>query len=609
MTRSFPAGTGVTSARTSGAGLADVRRLLRMSRPVAWRLVGASLLGSCTALAAIGLIATSAYLISRASEQPPILTLTVAIVGVRFFGISRGLFRYLERVVGHDAAFRVLTDVRVEVYRRLEQLAPSGLPAFRSGDLLARLVGDVDDLQELYLRVLPPYAVFGVAGSVAVAVVGWLVPAAGLALLVGLVVGGIVVPAVAAAAGARAERQVAGARGEMSASVVELVQAVPELLVAGTARRRLDHLDAVDDRLRRSEARVAGAAGLGSGLTTLVAGLTVTAAFLLGTRAVDSGSLDGVLLAVVVLTPLAAFELVTPLPMAAQLLSRVRASARRVFDVLDADLPVRESAHPTALPPWPTTVRLDGVSARWRAGSDEAIRGVDLVLPPGARLAVVGPSGSGKTTLASVVLRFLDPSAGTVRWGDVDAADLAADDVRRRVGLLAQDAHVFDSSLAENLRLARRDATAEELRQALAAAQLLGWVDSLPLGLDTLVGEHGARLSGGQRQRLALARLLLADFPVVVLDEPGEHLDTPTADALMNDLLTATAGRTTVVISHRVSGLAAVDEVVVLDDGQVVERGCHGDLLAQGGWYARQWQREQEVDRLLSSARLRTLDG
>jgi thiol reductant ABC exporter CydC subunit len=593
----------------SSADLADVRRLLRMSRPVAWRLVGASLLGSGTALAAIGLIATSAYLISRASEQPPILTLTVAIVGVRFFGISRGLFRYLERVVGHDAAFRVLTDVRVDVYRRLEQLAPSGLPAFRSGDLLARLVGDVDDLQELYLRVLPPYAVFVVAGSVSVAVVGWLVPAAGLALLVGFLVGGILVPAVAAAAGARAERQVAGARGEMSASVVELVQAVPELVLAGTARRRLDHLDAVDDRLRRSEQRVAGAAGLGSGLTTLVAGLTVTTAFLLGARAVDSGALDGVMLAVVVLTPLAAFELVTPLPMAAQLLSRVRASARRVFDVLDADLPVREPAHPATPPPWPATVRLDGVSARWRADSDEALRGIDLVLPPGARVAVVGPSGSGKSTLASVLLRFLDPSAGTVRWGDVDAADLASDDVRLRVGLLAQDAHVFDSSLAENLRLARRDATSDELRQALAAAQLLGWVDSLPLGLETLVGEHGARLSGGQRQRLALARVLLADFPVVVLDEPGEHLDTPTADALMTDLLTATAGRTTVVISHRVSGLAVVDEVVVLAEGGVVERGGHGDLLAHGGWYARQWQREQEVDRLLSSARLRTLGG
>jgi ABC-type multidrug transport system fused ATPase/permease subunit len=249
------------------------------------------------------------------------------------------------------------------------------------------------------------------------------------------------------------------------------------------------------------------------------------------------------------------------------------------------------------------------VTARWRPDAPDAIRDVDLVLEPGTRTALVGPSGSGKSTVAAVLLRFLQPESGSVTIGATDVSALAGDDVRRVVGLLAQDAHVFDSSLEENLRLARRDASQAELRSALAAAHLLDWVDTLPDGLATLVGEHGARLSGGQRQRLALARVLLADFPVVVLDEPGEHLDTATADALMSDLLSATAGRTTLVISHRLVGLAGTDEIVVLEQGRVVERGGHGELLARGGWYARQWRREQELERVLADGRLRTLGG
>lgn len=257
----------------------------------------------------------------------------------------------------------------------------------------------------------------------------------------------------------------------------------------------------------------------------------------------------------------------------------------------------------------PDLVRFHHVFKIYRIGDTGvvALGGVDLEVREAEFVAIVGPSGSGKSTLAAVLLRFLEPSAGRVSWGGVDAAELAGDDVRRQVGLLAQDAHVFDSSLEENLRLARRDATKEQLDAALASARLLGWVSSLPEGLATTVGEHGARLSGGQRQRLALARVLLADFPVVVLDEPGEHLDTPTADALMADLLAATAGRTTVVVSHRLTGLSGVDEVLVLERGRVVERGGHGELLARGGWYARQWQREQELDRVLAVARLRTL--
>ncbi|MER7150859.1 ATP-binding cassette domain-containing protein, partial [Streptomyces lydicus] len=243
--------------------------------------------------------------------------------------------------------------------------------------------------------------------------------------------------------------------------------------------------------------------------------------------------------------------------------------------------------------------------------SPEPTGPVGFTLTAGRRLAVVGPSGSGKTTLAQTLLRFLDPEAGTYSLGGTDARALDGDAVRRHVGLCAQDAHLFDSSLRENLRLARRnradgpaDADDRDLWDALERARLADWVRGLPDGLDTMVGEHGARLSGGQRQRLALARALLADFPVLVLDEPAEHLDLATADALTADLLAATEGRTTVLITHRLTGLEAVDEVLVLDHGRVVQRGGHAELATADGPFRRMLERERAVDAAYTGARV-----
>ncbi|CAM5638236.1 thiol reductant ABC exporter subunit CydD [Streptomyces californicus] len=321
----------------------------------------------------------------------------------------------------------------------------------------------------------------------------------------------------------------------------------------------------------------------------------MVAAGLVAVPAVNDGRLSGVALAVVVLTPLAAFEAVAGLPLALQYRRRVARSAERVYEVLDAPVPVREPEHPAEEPAAPFPLEVRGLSARYPGAGRDALTALDLTLTPGRRIAVVGPSGSGKTTLAQVLLRFLDASSGTYRLGDVPASALESDTVRRSVGLCAQDAHVFDSTIRENLRLARPAATDPELRDALSRARLLDWVLTLPQGLDTPVGEHGARLSGGQRQRLALARALLADFPVLVLDEPAEHLDLPTADALTADLLDATRGCATVLITHRLTGLEAVDEVLVLDGGRVVQRGPYAALAAEEGPLRRMLERERET--------------
>jgi ABC-type multidrug transport system fused ATPase/permease subunit len=278
-------------------------------------------------------------------------------------------------------------------------------------------------------------------------------------------------------------------------------------------------------------------------------------------------------------------------------MARSTGAAARVREVLDAPEPVTEPTLPRELPAPPYRLIATGLSARWTDHPDEALRHIDLDLTAGRRVAVVGESGSGKTTLAMVLLRFLDPSGGrvTLSGGDgqeIDLRDLSGDDVRTVVGLLAQDAHIFDSTIWENIWLARPQATRAEVRDALGRAGLLDWVDRLPDGLDTWVGEHGERMSGGERQRLALARVLLADFPILVLDEPGEHLDVATADGLLADVLAATGDRALLMITHRLQGLEAFDEIVVLDRGQVVERGTHETLIRNGGQYCEGYQRE-----------------
>ncbi|MGW0565814.1 thiol reductant ABC exporter subunit CydD [Streptomyces tauricus] len=574
-------------------------RVRAMAGPRRGRLAAALLLGSLALGSAVGLMATSGWLISRASQQPPVLYLMVAVTATRAFGIGRAVFRYAERLVSHEAVLRMLADTRVAVYRRLERLAPAGLRTTRRGDLLSRLVSDVDALQDYWLRWLLPAAAAAVVSAGSVGFTAWLLPEAGAVLAVGLLAAGVGVPLVTGAVARRAERRLAPARGVLATRVADLLTGTAELTVAGALPARTAEARRADAELTRITSRAATATALGDGLTALISGLTVTAAAFVGAQAVADGRLSGVATAVVVLTPLAAFEAVLGLPLAAQYRQRVRKSAERVYEVLDAPEPVREPERPVEAPASPFPVVVKGLAARYAGQERDAVAGVDLVLERGRRTAVVGPSGSGKTTLAQVLLRFLDPRGGTYTLGGVDAYGMDGDDVRRLVGLCAQDAHLFDSSVRENLLLARKDATESALRDVLGRVRLLDWADGLPDGIDTMIGEHGARLSGGQRQRLALARALLADFPVLVLDEPAEHLDLATADALTADLLAATEGRTTLLITHRLAGLEAVDEVVVMAEGKVVQRGAFDELVGAEGPLREMSERESRTEMAL----------
>jgi thiol reductant ABC exporter CydC subunit len=532
------------------------------------RLGLAVVLGFGAVASAGALLLTSGYLITRAAQRPDILTLTVAIVGVRAFAITRSLLRYGERLSSHDAALRLLGRVRASFFRRLAPLVPGDLGGPRSGDLLSRFVGDVDALQDLYLRALAPPVVAALVIA-ASALTAWLIlPAAAPIVFVCLLLASIVVPGLAATLAASAGRRQAPARAALSAELVETIGGATELAVAGRAGERVARLRAADARLAaiaRSDALAAGAATV---LGSLAAGLTVIAVLAVAIPAVHGGTLAGVLLASLAFLALAAFEGIAPLPLAARRLRACAEAARRIDELCDRQPTVADPEHPTPVPPVGALV-LDSVRASYGPGAPAVLDGVSLRLAPGRLVALRGPSGAGKTTLAHLLVRFRDVDSGSVTIGGVDVRDVAQEDLRKAVVFAAQDAHLFNTTLRENIQLARRDADEADIWHALESAGAADWARSLPDGLDTFAGEDGGVISGGQRQRIALARALLADGRFLILDEPTAHLDAETARRIIAHIAAGARDRGVLVITHSDAGLEHFDEVLELRGGHI----------------------------------------
>ena len=562
-------------------------------------LLGAAVLGAIASLSAVGLLGTSAWLISKASEMPPVLDLSIAALFVRVLAISRALFRYGERLVGHDAGFRGLTDLRVVVYRNLERLAPTGLAAFGRGDLLTRLVGDVDAALDLPLRVVLPWTQAVLTAAVTVAFVAWLLPPAGVAVAILALVSLTFTPWISARTARAAEERVAPSKARMSTAVVQELDATADITVYGAARSATREVRRLDDDLTRLSQREAYSLGLGSGFGVLVQGLAVTIALAVGIGAVWSGRIEPVWLAVVALLPLALFDVLSTLPGAALAYQRLRGSAERIAEVERAPVPVPDPVHPVPVPTTFDGLNVESLSAGWGSamGSEApiyAIEDLTLTVRPGERVAVVGPSGAGKSTLANVLMGFL-PYEGSVRLSGVEVRAADGDAVRGLVGMLTQQAHIFDTSVADNVRLGDPSAPDDVIVSALERVHLGDFVATLPDGIDTVVGSFGASISGGERQRIALARLLLAGRSFVILDEPTEHLDGPTAQALTETIMEALRDDTLLLITHRLTGLEDFDRIIELQDGRVVAQGTHEQLLADGGWYADQWRTETDL--------------
>jgi ATP-binding cassette, subfamily C, bacterial CydC len=566
-----------------------VRAVLALE-PDWWRTAGAVLAGAAALGCAIGLLASSAWMISRAAQRPSVVVLSVAVVAVRAMGVGRGVLRYVERLVSHDVALRGVARLRETVYARLAAADSAVVAGLRTGDLLARVGADVDALADVVVRGLLP---FGVAAVTGLAVVGLLLPvlpSAALLVLVSLLVAGVLAPWLAGRAAARAERDAAAARAEITGQVHAVVEGLPELTVAGVVGDRLDRVADADRRLAAALDASARPTAVASALVTLATLGGMVGSLALGVQAVGSGRLAEVMLAVVTLTPLAAAEAVAGLPAAAAGLVRARVAAGRVVALLDAaprpdaaPEPLRDvtsgpipdptpddaanGVRPAPVRPFPEPLRLraSGLDCGW-PGHPVAVRGVDLDLAPGRAVAVVGSSGIGKTTLLLTLAGLLPLAGGAVTLsGPGSGGDLAGLDqarLRATVSYTAEDAHVFTTTVRENLRVAVPGSPDQPLVDALHRAGLDEWLAQLPRGLDTMLGTGGTGLSGGERRRLLLARALLVGAPVVLLDEPAEHLDPQTADRLVGDLLRA--GPAVVLVTHRLAALEAADEVLVL---------------------------------------------
>lgn len=548
--------------------MTNVRDILGLAQPPVRRFLPGLIWGVLSAAAAVSLLAVSGWLIVSASIVDSLVLLSVAVVGVRFFAVSRAVFRYLERLSGHDAALRQLAATRSDMVRRLIPLSPAGLGKTDRGQVLSALVDDVENLQNLPLRVVQPLAVTGVIAVGAIVFVSFVSPPAALTLAACLVAAALIAVGLGWVFGSRAEERISSLRAELSASVVDYFGSLDVLLAYGAEPQAHARISRADGALRRVVTRASLAQAAAAGIVSVLAGVASVWAIAVAAPGLTSGAIDGAWLAVVVLVPMVVFEVFGAAPIAASSWRSVRASAQRIVDVLPTSVPaqLRPDAGADAAP-MGTALRLRDVRASWPGGAP-ALRGVSLDLEVGERVLVSGPSGAGKSSLAAVLVGFLRAD-GEYTIGGTDAAALSGPALRRTVGLCEQSPHLFDEDVRQNLLFARETATDDELLAVLDRVGLRDWVHERG-GLDARVGDRGAMVSGGQAQRIALARALLRGFPVLVLDEPTAGVDPDASAALLRDLLGAAGEQSVLLISHVDPPAGTVDRVVRLEAGRTV---------------------------------------
>lgn len=569
-------------------------RLLYFLRPF-WKQTALSvLLGVATIASGIGLLGTSAYLIAYAALQPSISVLQVAIVGVRFFGISRAVARYLERLVSHSVNFRLLARLRVWFYERIEPLAPARLQGYRSADLLSRAIDDIETLENFYVRAVAP----PVVAVVVVAGVGLFVGRYDLRfsilLVAALAAGGVGLPLLLHGLSRRPGRLVVERRAQLNASLLDVIQGMPDLLAYGQSAAQLERIRTAGESYGEAQRGVVRTGALGSSISLLLTGLALWGMLLLAIPQVGAG-IDGITLAVLALITLSSFEAVTPLSQAAQHLTSSLQSASRLFNLVDVEPPVtalrRSQAEPPVTPD-AMALRIRRLSFSYSQNDTPALADFDLDLPPGKHVALVGSSGAGKTTLLNLLLRFWAYEQGEIELDGRPVRSYDPEDIRRRIAVVSQSTYLFTGTLRQNLQLASSESSRADIERVVLQSRLGELVSQLPDGLDTWIGERGLQLSGGERQRVAVARALLkisalkSSGALLLLDEPTANLDAANERILLETLREVSEGRSLIHITHRLVGLESMDEILVLQAGRVIERGSHAQLLAANGCYA-----------------------
>ena len=561
-----------------------------------WNWVALSvLLSTLTIASSVALIGTSAWLISTAALHPSIAELGVSVVGVRFFGISRGLFRYLERLVSHNVTFRLLARLRVWFYERLEPLAPARLMGYKSGDLLARVIGDVETLENFYVRVISPSLTAVLIGLIVAAFFASFFPPIALVLIGFFLILGLLLPLLARLASRKPGQRQILQRAEIQSQLVDGIQGIADLLAFGRGAERLQQISILGKTYGGTQKEIARINGIHSALVTLFTNLGVWLVLWLVIPQVTGGNIRGVMLGTFALMTFASFEAVIPLPLAAQMWNATREAAKRLFEVVDAEPAVKGNTGGEILDTRSSNIEFSNITFYYPTQSIPALQNVAFTVPAGKSIAIVGPSGAGKSTLTNLLLRFWDYEAGEITLGDVPLKAMDQDEVRKHFALVSQNSYFFNTTIRENLRLARRSANPDEIEAAARAAQIHEFIMSLSKGYDTLIGEQGVRLSGGERQRLAIARALLQDSPVLILDEPTANLDPQTEKHVLDTLFETMREKTSLLITHRLVGLEHVDEILVMDNGQIVERGTHAELLTRQRLYRRLWDVQNQI--------------
>jgi len=582
-------------------------RLLKLAAPLAGWMALSALLGFATIGSSIGLMGAAAYIISAAALQPSIATLQVAIVGVRFFGLSRGLFRYLERLVSHQVTFRLLARIRVWFYSALEPLAPARLMRYKGGDLLARILGDIESLESFYVRVLAPPLTAVLVATVMGFYLAQFDARLAYALLVFLFAAGVALPVGIRILSRRPGRNLVGQRADLSAALVDSIQGMAVVAAFNREGDIETHIARLDRKISDTQRRMASINGLQASLSATLANTGMLAVLTLAIPLVVNGGIEEVYLAVVTLAALASFEAVQPLPLAAQYLESNLQAAGRLFEIVDAQPEVSDPVQPAPPPKeydlqvkdlsfyyplqWPDASRPEASLAKKRGTLD----GLHFELPVGKRLGIVGPSGAGKSTLVHLLARFWDYENGEISLGGKSLKSYRQDELRKNIAVVSQRTYLFSASLADNLRLARPSASQEEIVRAAQGAQLDPFIRSLPDGYQTWVGDYGRRFSAGERQRVAIARAILKDAPLLILDEATSNLDALTEREVLETLYRLMEGCSTIMISHRLVGMPLMDEILVLDRGRIVERGTHAELVRAGGLYNRMWNLQNQV--------------
>jgi ATP-binding cassette, subfamily C, bacterial CydC len=553
----------------------DLWRLLRLFRPYAGWLALGVLLSLTALIANVTLMAVSGWFITSmaiaGSAGMSMNYFTPAAI-IRACAIARTGGRYAERLVTHEATLRLLSGLRVWLYQRLEPLAPAGLQQYRSGDLLSRIRADIDTLDNFYLRILAP-TVTAFFGSLALVLFLTSYDSRFAVILATfLLLAGVGVPWLAKILGDAPGRRLVTLKTDLRAATIDGVQGLGELQIYGAARAQGQRISDLSRQLAGEQQRLSGIAGLSQGTLGLSANLAMWLMVWIAIPLVRDGSIAPPELAMLTLLSLAAFETVMPLPAAFQSLGETRAATRRVLAIADAKPQVQDPEKPAPVPRR-FDVAFKGVSFSYPEAIGLAVSDIDLELPQGAKVAIVGPTGSGKTSLVNLLLRFWAPDQGRITLGGDDIAKLRGEDVRGRIAIVSQHTHLFTGTIRENLLLARPRADQNELEQACRTAELHDFIHTQPEGYDTQVGEAGVALSGGQARRLSIARALLKDAPILILDEPTEGLDGPTARRLMRTLGRLSPHRSMLLITHRKEGLQDMDEILVLNEGRISARG------------------------------------